>query len=105
VLSPCPAQCAPRAAVGFPTNNAPHVLHTDLDVEVVLKNDPRMTYIGGWGHLMVQIKWDLDPDNFFLRDLFFLDFFFGDRSLRTGPPPSPRVEFHSGSSYYCVNYT
>jgi len=36
---------------------------------------------------------------------FFLGFFFGDRSLRTGPPPSPRVEFHSGSSYYCVNYT
>ena len=48
--------------------------------------------------------WDLDPDNFFLRD-FFLDFFFGDWSLRTGPPPFSRVELHSASSYCCVNYT
>jgi len=28
VVSPCPAECAPRAVVGFPTNNAPHVLHS-----------------------------------------------------------------------------
>jgi len=27
VLSPFPALCAPRAVVGFPTNNAAHVLH------------------------------------------------------------------------------
>jgi len=32
--------------------------------------------------------WDLDSDDFLLR-VFFLDFlFYGDWSLRTGPPPS-----------------
>ena len=36
--------------------------------------------------------WDLDPVNFFLRDFCFLDLFFGDRSLRTGPPPSPTTD-------------
>ena len=41
-----------------------------------------------------------------LRDLFFLDVFFsGDWSLRTGPPSSPRVQFHSASSYCRFNYT
>ena len=28
VLSPCPAPCAPRAAVRLPTNNAPHMLYS-----------------------------------------------------------------------------
>ena len=31
--------------------------------------------------------------------------FLGDWSLRTGPPPSSRVQFHSASSYCRVNYT
>jgi len=49
--------------------------------------------------------WDLDPDNFFLRDFFFLDFFWGIGPCGPVPPPSPRVEFHSASSYCCVDYT
>jgi len=49
--------------------------------------------------------WDLDPDDFLLR-VFFLDlFFYGDWSLWTGPPPSPRVDSLSASSCCCVNYT
>jgi len=52
-----------------------------------------------WGNLGPRPR-QLLPSGF-----FFLDFFFGDWSLRTGPPPSPRVEFHSASSYSCVNYT
>ena len=46
---------------------------------------------------------DLDPDNFFLRDFFSWIFFLGIGPC--GPViPSPRVEFHSASSY-CVLIT
>jgi len=37
--------------------------------------------------------WDLDPDNFFLRDFFFLDFFLGIGPQ--GPAPPPPLEWNS----------
>jgi len=43
--------------------------------------------------------WDLDPVKFSSFRIFFSwIFFLRDWSLRTGSPPSPKVQFHSASS-------
>ena len=63
-----------------------------------LKSETQVWYIAR-ARLAVGELWDLDPVDFFLRNFFLLDFFFwGDWSLRTGPPPSSRVQFHSAST-------
>ena len=72
---------------------SPWVSSLGPEFSTLFERDPRF---GG--------TWDLDTISSF-GIFFWIFFFLGDWSSRTGPPPSPRVQFHSASSYCRVNYT
>jgi len=93
----------------FDLNQRPHKLPTYLDggIEVFDMNVNRRDCARWFFRVLdeLQKEYEEEARQLLPSGFFFLDFFLGIGPCGPVPPPSPRVEFHSASSYCCVNYT